>query len=514
MNTLKQYFIGASVLCALSLPVVASAASAVIQNLSSASPVAKTNVTFKVQPTGFSSPYYQMTDSFAGTSITSANLNFGGNFSWVPVVSDIGTHNLTITVNDSNSNTAQVTQTINVLPPPSISIQSVSPTGAIMPGTTLTFTVAYPGFSNPSFIPSDTFSGTTVNSTTITSSGQFSWKPDITQNGEHTITIYAYDDVGNSAYASLPVRVGAGPSLSVPSNINTTLALGQQITFTVVPAAFTPTSFSVSDKFAGASSISNGNISASGLFTWSPSGSDAGVHEVTFKGQVGAYGQSATTTLTINVLGANGVLPVTTQATTTASAATGSSAADLLKQLALLQSQIGTAKPVPSTVGSTYIFTSYLKQGAEGDEVLELQKVLQKLGFLNVAPNGYFGPSTLAAVKKFQASRGLDQLGAVGPGTRLELNSLTSAGAAETSIATTASNSAHVFSHFMGIGSDDTEDVLALQKKLVTLGFLKSEPTGYFGTGTEAAVKKFQAKHGLPQTGYVAKNTRAVLNSI
>jgi len=38
--------------------------------------------------------------------------------------------------------------------------------------------------------------------------------------------------------------------------------------------------------------------------------------------------------------------------------------------------------------------------------------------------------------------------------------------------------------------------------------------TGYFGSLTEAAVKKFQAKYGIDQTGTVGPVTRAKLNSL
>ncbi|MBP9757388.1 MAG: peptidoglycan-binding protein [Candidatus Pacebacteria bacterium] len=65
----------------------------------------------------------------------------------------------------------------------------------------------------------------------------------------------------------------------------------------------------------------------------------------------------------------------------------------------------------------------------------------------------------------------------------------------------------------MGPGDDDDTDVRELQKRLIALGFLNAEPTGYYGSGTEAAVKKFQTKNGLPATGYVAKITRVVLNA-
>ncbi len=509
MNTLKQILFGVLAVAVFAVPASASAASASVANLSSATPLAKTSVTFTMSVTGFTIPIYQMTDSFPGTSINSGNMNFGGNFQWVPNVSDIGTHNITIAVTDSSGNSSTATQTITVLPPPSITIQSVSPGSTVQPGAPFTFSVTSPGFTNPTFSVGDSFSGSTANYNTINSSGNFSWTPNASQNGDHAITIYASDTLGHTAQATVSVRVGSGPTLSVPSNLTTTISPGQQINFSVTPAGFIPTGFSVYDKFPGVSTISNGNISASGLFMWSPSGSDAGTHTVTITGQVGAYGQSASTTVTINVLGQNGLLPPA-PVSATAATTSNSGVSALQAQLAALQAQLGTGA-APASASNSYIFTSYLKQGSESDEVMELQKVLSKLGFLSVVPNGYFGPSTLAAVKKFQAAHGLDQLGAVGPGTRLALNSL--AGTAPSAPAlSSVSNSTYVFEHFMGVGDDDP-DVLELQKRLVLLGFLKAEPTGYYGTGTEAAVKKFQSKHGLPQTGYVAKNTRAVLNT-
>lgn len=509
MSYLKRSsFVALLTVCAL-VPSLALAATASIQNLATANPLAKTNVTFKVVPVGFSTPNYQMTDSFNGSSIVSSNLNFGGNFQWVPTTYDIGSHTITITVRDSDGNNAVVTQTINVLPPPSISITNVSPNGAIMPGTKLTFTISFPGFTNPNFIPSDTFSGSSVsNSATISSSGNFAWTPDSSQNGEHTITIYASDASGNSAYASVPVRVGSGPSIAVaPGFTGTTLSPGQTASFTLNATNFSPTAFSLFDKTSGPSSLSNANITANGVFSWTPQGTDVGVHNITITGQVGVSGMSASTTQTITVLGPGGVLP-TVAATPTTTSSSNSSVSALQNQLALLQAQLGAAALTPPATPA-FVFKSYLKAGSESDEVLELQKLLQKLGYLTVTPNGYFGPSTLAAVKKFQAANKLDQLGVVGPGTRAALNAALGSGATQSTVSNAGTR--YVFEHFMGVGDDDP-DVIELQKRLIALGFMTGEPSGFYGPATETAVKKFQVARNLEPTGYVAKITRIELN--
>ncbi len=492
-------------------PAVAAAASATIQSLApSASVIAKTNITFSVLAAGFNGATYRVSDSFSGSTVSNGNINGGGQFSWVPVVSDVGTHNLTITVTDYEGNSASVVQSVTIMPPPSISIQGIAANASVMPGNTLTFSVSQNGFTNPTYTPTDSFGGSTLNGNpnVMTSSGNFSWKPDISQNGEHTITIYATDTAGHSASASIAIKVGSGPTLSMPPNFVSNVTPGQVLSFTMVPTGYSPTAFSIYDAFPN-STLSSNNINATGAFNWSPQASDIGSHTVTISGQVGAYGSLATTTQTINVLGPNGYLPPPPSTAATTTANTGMSA--LQQQLALLQAQInGATNPAPVVSGG-FTFTLALKQGSENDEVLELQKLLQKEGYLKVAPNGYYGPSTVAAVKKFQAAKKLSQLGTVGPGTRTALNAITG-GTAVSSTVTASSGNGYVFNHFMGPGDDDVTEVTELQKRLKALGYYTESVTGYYGTATEAAVKKYQAAKGIAPSGYVALITRTALN--
>ncbi len=76
------------------------------------------------------------------------------------------------------------------------------------------------------------------------------------------------------------------------------------------------------------------------------------------------------------------------------------------------------------------LFSSSLGLGDTGDSVTQLQEELQKLGYLRIAPTGYFGDTTAHALFKFQQSQGLvstaadSGAGYLGPQTRSVINSI------------------------------------------------------------------------------------------
>jgi peptidoglycan hydrolase-like protein with peptidoglycan-binding domain len=67
--------------------------------------------------------------------------------------------------------------------------------------------------------------------------------------------------------------------------------------------------------------------------------------------------------------------------------------------------------PVQMAFGAS---AAVLEKGMNGDQVLNLQKDLKKLGFFNEDPTGYFGDITYEAVLGFQKKYGLDQDGRAG----------------------------------------------------------------------------------------------------
>ena len=73
------------------------------------------------------------------------------------------------------------------------------------------------------------------------------------------------------------------------------------------------------------------------------------------------------------------------------------------------------------------------------------------------------------------------------------------------------STTGYTFTQYLYDGSTGSQ-VTALQERLTTDGIYSGPITGTFGPLTKAAVKAYQAKHGLDQLGVVGPATRALLN--
>jgi len=71
--------------------------------------------------------------------------------------------------------------------------------------------------------------------------------------------------------------------------------------------------------------------------------------------------------------------------------------------------------------------------------------------------------------------------------------------------------SSGVFTKYLYVGITD-DQVTALQKRLTADGLYSGPITGRFGSLTETAVKKYQAKNNLTQLGVVGPSTRRLLN--
>lgn len=80
----------------------------------------------------------------------------------------------------------------------------------------------------------------------------------------------------------------------------------------------------------------------------------------------------------------------------------------------------------------TEVFARSLSVGLSGSDVTALQQVLISKGYLSASATGYFGPQTLAAVKKFQCEQGIvcsgSSYGLAGPQTQAALGISASSG--------------------------------------------------------------------------------------
>ena len=190
---------------------------------------------------------------------------------------------------------------------------------------------------------------------------------------------------------------------------------------------------------------------------------------------------------------------------------------------------------IQQTVLSPLHFKKDIYFGTDGDEVTELQEYLVEWGYLEVA-SGFFGEDTRAALAQFQddfeiSTNDLNS-GHFGINTRTKFDALLNDEdpAVETiklQNGRTLMAQKYVdlfeeerkFAASLGLG-DSSAEVMSLQEELIKLGFLRIEPSGYYGESTQHAVYKFQQATGVVAdatqlgAGHVGPATRAMLNGI
>jgi len=130
--------------------------------------------------------------------------------------------------------------------------------------------------------------------------------------------------------------------------------------------------------------------------------------------------------------------------------------------------------------------------GDEGEPVRDIQERLTSLGFgSNRDAAGEFGRGTEAAVRTFQAARGLGVDGIVGPDTW------------RTIVAAGYSLGDRLLYHRVPMMRGD--DVADLQRQLNSLGFDAGKVDGIFGPDTLRALLDFQSNRRLPEDGIAGR---------
>jgi peptidoglycan hydrolase-like protein with peptidoglycan-binding domain/cell wall-associated NlpC family hydrolase len=179
----------------------------------------------------------------------------------------------------------------------------------------------------------------------------------------------------------------------------------------------------------------------------------------------------------------------------------------------------GTAGSGPAGPSTTSEHTVVLEPESEGRQVTLLQRALG-----NVKVDGVFGPETEAAVRQFQASRGIAVDGVVGPQTTTALRNRASATATFASFhptapgetqpaAESAASAATAFASEPGSGSGAGAESEAANTAAVKRlqAALHLPVDGEFGPETFAAIERLQARHGLGVDGIVGPQTWKVI---
>ena len=168
-----------------------------------------------------------------------------------------------------------------------------------------------------------------------------------------------------------------------------------------------------------------------------------------------------------------------------------------------------------------------LREGDTGADIEILQRRLNRIsanfpGIPKIYPiDGYFGPTTTAAVEKFQEVFGLSVDGLVGRATWNQILFIYNAVKKLYEINSEGLNITDVttrYSRDLSLG-DSNEGVLTIQYylsyiSLFVASVLAAELDGSFGASTENAVKSFQTTYGLPDTGVVDRETWDRMESV
>jgi murein DD-endopeptidase MepM/ murein hydrolase activator NlpD len=133
--------------------------------------------------------------------------------------------------------------------------------------------------------------------------------------------------------------------------------------------------------------------------------------------------------------------------------------------------------------------------GAQSADVAALQVALRAKGLYTGTVDGVRGPQTRAAVRRFQARRGLAVDGIVGPATRRALG---------------RRGRPRLGARTLAAGARGW-DVAALQWLLARHGFPSGSFDGGLGPRTDAALRRFQAWAGLSADGVAGPATLARL---
>ncbi|MBE5781694.1 MAG: hypothetical protein E7329_00095 [Clostridiales bacterium] len=149
-----------------------------------------------------------------------------------------------------------------------------------------------------------------------------------------------------------------------------------------------------------------------------------------------------------------------------------------------------------------------LSSGSQGAAVKAMQEALKELGFYSGSADGKFGTGTRNAVISFQKKNGLTQDGVADEA----MQQLLFEGSPKNSKG--KAMDVKTVSYLIGalISSGSKGDAVSkLQSRLKELGYYTGSIDGRCGSGTVSAIRAFQKKMGLSNTGKADASTQAAL---
>ncbi len=133
-----------------------------------------------------------------------------------------------------------------------------------------------------------------------------------------------------------------------------------------------------------------------------------------------------------------------------------------------------------------------LGEGSYGTAVYALENRLIELKYMDSAADGYYDSETTQAIKTFEYVNGRTQTGVAS----VSLQELLYSEDAKSNSRPGGSTGYKKLKN-----GDKNDNVAKLQRRLIELGYLTGTVDGYFGDGTEAAVRAFQAVLNLEPDG-------------
>ncbi len=229
-----------------------------------------------------------------------------GHFSWTPLESHAGLHELTFTVSDGSLTDSQI-MTIEVL---DITVPSENHAPLLAPITSKTLNLG----NSVSFVVKGndedgdplvySVAGLDIGSgyTFDTSSGYFFWTPQYEHRGVHELTFSAFDGhLSSSQTMSIEVLEGVFPVSNSAPVLGT---IGSQIAYCDYPfsldiSAIDPDGDALEYSVSGLPWSAVYSLDNRGTFSWTPSSGYAGTYELLFKVSDGSLSDMRTVTLRV-----------------------------------------------------------------------------------------------------------------------------------------------------------------------------------------------------------------------